>query len=87
VWQTYVVKELVGVTHYISHIQGYIGEEPPGGWKGFYVSHYLPFYSRVEIGKTKQACWIILGDKVLDITRFLGKHPGTASPFCVFPSH
>merc|ERR1719428_623720 len=36
------------------------------------------YYSKEEVAKhtTKSDCWVILNGKVLDVTNFLGEHPG-----------
>merc|ERR1719182_908221 len=37
-----------------------------------------PSISKEEVAKhnNKQICWVILHDRVLDVTKFLGDHPG-----------
>ena len=31
---------------------------------------------KVKLHKTAKDCWIIINDKVYDITKFLSEHPG-----------
>merc|ERR1719390_108812 len=37
-----------------------------------------PSISKEEVAKhnNKESCWVILHDRVLDVTKFLGDHPG-----------
>ena len=45
-----------------------------------------PYYSCNEISKhnKESSCWIIIDNKVYDVTQFLDKHPGGAKYFFYF---
>lgn len=46
------------------------------------MSKDLKIYSWEEIAKhnTENDCWVVLYDKVLDVTKFLNEHPGGLDP-------
>lgn len=46
------------------------------------MSNDLQIYSMEEIAKhnSEDDCWVIMYDKVLDVTKFLNEHPGGLDP-------
>jgi hypothetical protein len=62
----------------------YTGPEPVEGWKAYFIAKkYLPLYSREETTKHKtgESAWIIMRNKVYDITKWLNEHPGIPHHF------
>merc|ERR1712137_1338249 len=59
-------------------IIGQIGASTAGGTPGVAVAGGPKVYTKEEVAKhtTKGDCWVILNDKVLDVTNFLSQHPG-----------
>ena len=47
-----------------------------------YLNRDLPIYDWTEIMKhdNDKDCWVVLNDYVLDVTKFLGSHPGGSRP-------
>lgn len=46
------------------------------------MSSELPVYTWEEIKKhnKEEDCWVVINDKVLDVTKFLNEHPGGLNP-------
>jgi len=57
---------------------GVIGEAAAGGGKGGGGGGGPKVFTVAEVAKhtTKGDCWVILNDRVLDVTNFLSSHPG-----------
>lgn len=44
----------------------------------------MPALEEVSKHNMREDCWIVINDKVYDVTQFLEKHPGSAKPLLFY---